>query len=48
LTLIFLGFIRDDPRHPRHPRSIVVFFVTNTNCWPVYAIDNSYKFGVTL
>jgi hypothetical protein len=40
LTLIFWGFIRDDPRHPRHPRSIDAFFAATTNCWTVYAIDN--------
>jgi hypothetical protein len=30
LTLILFGFIRDDPRYPRHPRSIDAFFATNT------------------
>jgi hypothetical protein len=32
LTLIFLGFIRDDPRHPR---SIDALFAETTNCWTV-------------
>jgi hypothetical protein len=27
LTLIFFGFIRDDPPYPRHPRSIDTFFL---------------------
>jgi hypothetical protein len=26
-----LGLIRDDPRHPRHLRSIDAFFAANTN-----------------
>jgi hypothetical protein len=34
LALIFLGFIRDDPRHQRHPRSIDAFFAANTNVEP--------------
>jgi hypothetical protein len=29
LTLIFKDFIRDDPRHPSHPRSIDAFFAAN-------------------
>jgi hypothetical protein len=37
LTLNSLGFIRDDLRNQRHPRSIDAFFAANTNCRPVYA-----------
>jgi hypothetical protein len=32
LALIFLGFVRDDPLYPRHPRSIGHFFTAKTNC----------------
>jgi hypothetical protein len=32
LTLTFLDFIRDDPRHPLLPRSIDAFFAAITNC----------------
>jgi hypothetical protein len=27
-----LGFIRDDPPYPRHPRSIDAFFAATANC----------------
>jgi len=44
-----LYFIRDDPCHQRHPRSIDAIFAANTNCWTVYAIDNrSNKLAVLL
>jgi hypothetical protein len=31
LTPIFLGFIRDDPPRPRHPRSIDTYFAAIIN-----------------
>src|SRR5215475_7486036 len=40
-----LYFIRDDPCHQRHPRSIDAIFAANTNCWTVYAIDNRSNAG---
>jgi hypothetical protein len=42
LTLVFFGFIRNDPLYPRHPRSIAAFFAANINCRPVHAIENRY------
>jgi hypothetical protein len=43
MTLIFVGFILDDPCHPRHPRSIDAFFAANTNCYPDTQLINDLK-----
>jgi len=42
----FLGFIRQDPLNPRHPRSIHTFFAANKNALTPCAESKTALYGV--